>query len=219
MATRAEKKARTRNALIDSVLSIVGYGANFASISLREVAKTAGVVPTSFYRHFGDMEELGLTMVDELGLNLRRLMRGSFDATAALDDMIDQCVEAYQQYVIENANLLQFMNQSRTGGTPALQDAIRNELRFVSSRIATELAQVYPHMQAPDREIAATLIVSLLLENTTELLAVPEGNDALLRESLERTKGQMRLIMAGAQHMRDGAAANTKVTAKVRKKK
>ena len=219
MATRAEKKARTRNALIDSVLSIVGYGANFASISLREVAKTAGVVPTSFYRHFGDMEELGLTMVDELGLNLRRLMRGSFDATAALDDMIDQCVEAYQRYVIENANLLQFMNQSRTGGTPALQDAIRNELRFVSSRIATELAQVYPHMQAPDREIAATLIVSLLLENTTELLAVAEGNDALLRESLERTKGQMRLIMAGAQHWRDRAATKKTASKTVRKKK
>ena len=215
MATRAEKKARTRNALIDSVLSIVGYGANFASISLREVAKTAGVVPTSFYRHFGDMEELGLTMVDELGLNLRRLMRGSFDADDALDDMIDRCVEAYQQYVLDNANLFHFMNQSRTGGTPALQDAIRNELRFVSSRIATELTQVIPDIQAKEREIVATLIVSVLLENTTELLAVPEGNKALLRESLERTKGQMRLIMTGAQHWRD--AAPVKKTVKKKK--
>ena len=44
MPSRAEKKARTRNALMDAVLSIVGYGANFASISLREVAKHAGVV-------------------------------------------------------------------------------------------------------------------------------------------------------------------------------
>jgi len=214
MATRAEKKARTRNALIDSVLSIVGYGANFASISLREVAKTAGVVPTSFYRHFGDMEELGLTMVDELGLNLRRLMRGSFNPDDSLDDMIDRCMEAYQQYVIENSNLLQFMNQSRTGGTPALQDAIRNELRFVSSRIATELTQVFPNLQANDREIVATLVVSLLLENTTELLAAAEGNEALLRESLERTKGQMRLIMAGAQHWRVAVPAKKKVTRK-----
>ena len=214
MATRAEKKARTRNALIDSVLSIVGYGANFASISLREVAKTAGVVPTSFYRHFGDMEELGLTMVDELGLNLRRLMRGSFNRDDSLDDMIDRCMEAYQQYVIENSNLLQFMNQSRTGGTPALQDAIRNELRFVSSRIATELTQVFPNLQANDREIVATLVVSLLLENTTELLAAAEGNEALLRESLERTKGQMRLIMAGAQHWRVAVPAKKKVARK-----
>ena len=83
---------------MDSVLAIIGYGANFASISLREVAKTAGLVPTSFYRHFGDMEELGLAMVDELGLNLRRLMRGTFDAEQNLDELI--------QYAITNDLIL-----------------------------------------------------------------------------------------------------------------
>ncbi len=153
-------------------------------------------------------------MVDELGLNLRRLMRGSFDPSDSLDNMVDRCVEDYQKYVLENANLFQFMNQSRTGGTPALQDAIRNELRFVSSRIATELTQVFPKMQANDREIVATLIVSVLLENTTELLAVQEGNEALLHESLERTKGQMRLIMAGAQHWREGVSRKKTVRKK-----
>lgn len=199
MATREEKKARTRNALIDSVLSIIGYGANFASISLREVAKTAGVVPTSFYRHFGDMEELGLTMVDELGLNLRRLMRGSFKPEDSIDEMIEHCVDAYQKYVFDNANLIHFMNQSRTGGTPALQDAIRNELTFVASRIATELSVVLPEMKSADRDIVATLIVAVLLENTTELLAIAEDNSALREESRQRTKAQMRLIMRGAR--------------------
>lgn len=206
MATREEKKARTRNALIDSVLSIIGYGANFASISLREVAKTAGVVPTSFYRHFDDMEELGLTMVDELGLNLRRLLRGSFNAEDSVDDMIEHCVSAYHQYVFENANLLNFMNQSRTGGTTALQDAIRNELQFVTSRIATELSLVLPAMKSADREVVATLIVAVLLENTTELLAIPDDNTALREESKERTKNQMRVIMSGAGQWKQNAA-------------
>lgn len=199
MATREEQKTRTRNKLIDSVLSIIGYGANFASISLREVAKTAGVVPTSFYRHFDDMEELGLTMVDELGLNLRRLMRGSFNAEAPPDEMVENCVEAYRTYVLENSNLFHFMNQSRTGGTPALQDAIRNELKFVSSRIATELSQVFPGLKSGDREVLASLIVAVLLENTTELLAIAEANTALQDEFTERTRNQMRLIMLGAQ--------------------
>ena len=40
MADRAEKKARTRNRLIDSALAIIGFGANFASISLRPSACT-----------------------------------------------------------------------------------------------------------------------------------------------------------------------------------
>lgn len=207
MATRAEKKARTRNALIDSVLSIVGVGANFASISLREVAKTAGVVPTSFYRHFGDMEELGLAMVDELGLNLRRLMRGSFDAQQSLDDMIEHCIDVYVEYVVNNSNLIEFMNQSRTGGTPALQDAIRNELKFVGSRIATELSLVLPALKSGEREVVAGTVVTVLLETTTELLSLPENNDALLEELKEKTREQMSIILLGAGKWHETRAA------------
>jgi len=197
MAARAEKKARTRKGLIDSALAIIGYGANFASISLREVAKTAGVVPTSFYRHFGDMEELGLAMVDDLGLNLRRLMRGSFATEDSLDDIVSHCADTYFQYVLENANMVQFVNQSRTGGTKALQDAIRNELQFLTGRVATELSIHLPKLNAPERDIIASLIVSTLMENTTHLLMLPKENSALQGELKQRTIDQVHVILFG----------------------
>ncbi|UCG72749.1 MAG: TetR family transcriptional regulator [Chromatiales bacterium] len=200
VVSRAEKKARTRSALMDSVLAIIGYGANFASISLREVAKTAGLVPTSFYRHFGDMEELGLAMVDELGLNLRRLMRGTFDAEQDLDELIQHAIVAYHSYVLDNANLFRFMNQARTGGTPGLQDAIRNEVNSVIGRVATELSQLLPSLKSADREVVAGLIVSTLLDDTTSLLAIPKGQEALRNELTERTMQQMALIVRGAEH-------------------
>lgn len=185
---------------MDSVLAIIGYGANFASISLREVAKTAGLVPTSFYRHFGDMEELGLAMVDELGLNLRRLMRGTFDAEQDLDELIQHAIVAYHSYVLDNANLFRFMNQARTGGTPGLQDAIRNEVNSVIGRVATELSQLLPSLKSADREVVAGLIVSTLLDDTTSLLAIPKGQEALRNELTERTMQQMALIVRGAEH-------------------
>lgn len=198
MAARAEKKARTRNRLIDSALAIIGFGANFASISLREVAKTAGVVPTSFYRHFGDMEELGLAMVDELGLNLRRLMRGSFADDESLDTIVNRCTDALFEYVLDNANLVQFVNQSRTGGTKALQDAIRNELQFISGRIATELSTHLAELKPQQRDVTASLIVSTLLENTTYLLALPKDSDSLQDELKQRTTEQVHVILLGA---------------------
>jgi AcrR family transcriptional regulator len=198
MAARAEKKARTRNRLIDSALAIIGFGANFASISLREVAKTAGVVPTSFYRHFGDMEELGLAMVDELGLNLRRLMRGSFAAGESLDTIVNRCTDALFEYVLDNANLVQFVNQSRTGGTKALQDAIRNELQFISGRIATELSTHLAELKPQQRDVTASLIVSALLENTTYLLSLPKDSDSLQDELKQRTVEQVHVILLGA---------------------
>ena len=184
---------------MDSALAIIGFGANFASISLREVAKTAGVVPTSFYRHFGDMEELGLAMVDELGLNLRRLMRGSFDAGDSLDEIVSRCTEAYFKYVLDNANLVQFVNQSRTGGTEALQSSIRNELQFLSSRVATELSIHLPELNAAARDLAANLIVSTLMENTTYLLALPKDRSSLREELKQQTTEQIHVILLGTE--------------------
>jgi len=37
-----------------------------ASLGIREVTRQAGVVPTSFYRHFRNMDDLGLQLVDHL---------------------------------------------------------------------------------------------------------------------------------------------------------
>ena len=53
------RKLRTRKALMDSALELVGEGQHFSSLSIREVAKRAGVVPNAFYRHFKSLDELG----------------------------------------------------------------------------------------------------------------------------------------------------------------
>lgn len=43
-------------------------GQGYSSVSLRQVTREVGVVPTAFYRHFDDMESLGKALVeDELG--------------------------------------------------------------------------------------------------------------------------------------------------------
>ena len=73
--SRQEQKLKTRRAIIDAAFSLLDEQRSLSSISLREVARAAGIAPTSFYRHFKDIDELGLTLVDEAGLNLRQLMR------------------------------------------------------------------------------------------------------------------------------------------------
>lgn len=66
--TREEKKRQTRQAFYNAVLDLCMMGQAFSSISLRQVTREVGVVPTAFYRHFDDMEELGKSLVeDELG--------------------------------------------------------------------------------------------------------------------------------------------------------
>ena len=61
-ATRQERKQLTRQALLDAALELLEEQ-SFSSLSLRQVTGAAGVVPTAFYRHFDDMEKLGLALI------------------------------------------------------------------------------------------------------------------------------------------------------------
>ena len=68
MSSREQKKLQTRHAFFNAVLDLCMTGQSFSSISLRQVTREVGVVPTAFYRHFDDMESLGRALVvEELG--------------------------------------------------------------------------------------------------------------------------------------------------------
>lgn len=199
MATREEKKRQTRKSLMDSALYLVGLGDNFSNISLREVAKNAGVVPTAFYRHFKDMEELGLNLVDELGMMLRKLMRTTRQQQQPAEKMVSISVELYVEYVTEHRNLFVFMAQCRTGGTPALRNAIRSELGYFATELATDIRNLstLPNIDTKDLEGIATLIITAVADITVEILDLPDKS-LQQKELVEQTIKQLRVIFLGA---------------------
>ncbi len=71
MPIRDERKRQSRQAIIDAALRLSTSGRSFNSISLREISREIGLVPTAFYRHFKDMDALGLELVDQISLNLK----------------------------------------------------------------------------------------------------------------------------------------------------
>src|SRR3984957_19541589 len=72
--TRDAHKELTRQALLRSALRLLSQN-SFDSLSLREVTREAGITPTAFYRHFDDMEELGLVLVEESFQSLGAMLK------------------------------------------------------------------------------------------------------------------------------------------------
>src|SRR5689334_18618225 len=97
-----ERGQRTQRAMMDAALDLMEGGRSFNSLSMREVTKVAGVVPTAFYRHFRDMSELGLALVDDVGRSLRPLLREARLKGASYKDIIRGSVLIYKKYVEEN---------------------------------------------------------------------------------------------------------------------
>ena len=99
MLPRAEQKQQTRNALMDAARHLMECGRGFGSLSLREVTRTAGIVPTGFYRHFADMDELGLVLVSEVGQTFRETIRLVRHNEFVMGGIIDASVRIFLDVV------------------------------------------------------------------------------------------------------------------------
>jgi AcrR family transcriptional regulator len=61
--------------LMAAALLLSASGRSLNSIGLRELAREAGLNPNTFYRHFSDVDDLGMTLIEEMSTQLRQPLR------------------------------------------------------------------------------------------------------------------------------------------------
>lgn len=191
---RAQQKEKTRRQLIDAALGQLSAERSFSSLSLREVAKEAGLAPTSFYRHFSDMDELGLTLVDEAGLTLRQLMRQARQRIENGGSVIKISVLTFMEFIENNGNIFRLLLRERSGTSPEFRAAVNREIRYFT----LELSDYLRHANNLDLDVAyiqANAAVTIVFSAGSDALDV-DSND---REELAtRTIQQLRFIARGA---------------------
>lgn len=197
---REEKKQKTRQALLEAALTLLEGEQSFASLSLREVTREAGIVPTAFYRHFQDMDELGLALVDESVHTLRQMMRNARSGGLPAEQLVRRSVQAFVAHVRTNQRHFQFLLRERAGGRSIIRNAIRTEIRLFVSELATDLGR-FPALNAwrtEDLQMIAGLIVNTMVSAVLDILDLPAGRpeeEASMERLLEK---QLRLVLLGA---------------------
>lgn len=195
---REQRKQRTRRALMDAALDLMQGEQSFNSLSLREVARNAGVVPTAFYRHFKDMDELGLALVEEALKALRQMMREARTATLPTTSLIKRSVKTYMQYVRDNRHYFQFLAKERYGSSRALRLSIRQGTMLFTSELATDLARfpVLNRLSTDELQMMSGLIVSIMVNVTEMMLDAYDDEDE--ERALQRlAEEQIRLVFLG----------------------
>lgn len=191
-----------------AALALVGKGRHFASLGIREVTRQAGVVPTSFYRHFRNMDDLGLQLVDELGLVLRRMMREARANVLQSDKLIEESVGIFVAHARTNRNFFMFMAQGLAGESRAVQEGIRSEMRFFASELANDLRRLrlMDHLSDADMDLTCDLVVRTVAFSLTDLLSVSPDDDYQIGQIRKRTTRFLQMIFVGAGHWQsDGA--------------
>lgn len=199
--TRSEQKQRTRAHLLDAALRLTDSGRGFSSLSLREVAREAGIVPAAFYRHFSDLDQLGLALVEACGQTLRRLLRDARRQGLPPTQMLRSSVLIYKNYVKQQRRHFVFAAGARGGGSAAIRKAIRIE----ESHFAHEMAQdmrdlgLLPHLPMESLQMICGLVVTTMMNAATDILDLPADQPRAEQELTENFVRQLRLIFLGAR--------------------
>jgi AcrR family transcriptional regulator len=190
--TRAEQKELTRRTIIDAAFRLLSADQSYANLSLREVTREAGIAPTSFYRHFKDMDALGLTLVDEAGLTLRQLMR---QARARIEEgggsVVKTSVSTFMEFVETNGNEFRLLLRERSGTSKSFRLAVQRELQHFVEELSDYI----------EAKTSANHVTAYYEADALVTLVFNSGADAL---DLTTSK---RLLLADkvVQQLREGA--------------
>jgi AcrR family transcriptional regulator len=191
---KKEERERIASALLRATVGLAAAH-GFSSLGLREVARAADIAPTSFYRHFADMEALGLTLIEDLVGDLVEdwveRARENRTAHGALGALAREALAI----VSADPELMRFILAERVGAIASFRAALRKKLGIlwvgVSDALATDLSRT-PASVPPWLVHAA---VALLLETCSDALEEgPDRTPALI----EPVMAQVRVLLAGA---------------------
>jgi AcrR family transcriptional regulator len=204
-ATRSERKQRTREALIDAAFRLLEEE-SFSSLSLREVAREAGIVPTGFYRHFENMPELGLALVDRSFRSLRDMLRGARATADGHEHMIRRSIAVLVADVHEHRAHFRFIARERSGGVASLRQAIRSQIRLLASELAIDLARMpaLAAWSADDLQMLAAMLVDVGVSAADALVDLGPGEEEAEREIASVAERQLRLVTLGVPAWRSG---------------
>ncbi|MBR9729362.1 HTH-type transcriptional repressor FabR [Shewanella intestini] len=199
MGVRAQQKEKTRRALVDAAFNQLSAERSFSSLSLREVAREAGIAPTSFYRHFKDMNELGLTMVDEGGLTLRQMMRKGRQRAEAGGSVIRISVDTFMEVLESNPNVFRILLHERSGTSAAFRAAVEREIEHFISELAHYTIDNANRSEELARAQAEALVILVFNAGATAL-DLKRSDRKRLADQLVL---QLRMVATGADALQN----------------
>ncbi|PVZ86856.1 HTH-type transcriptional repressor FabR [Serratia sp. S1B] len=202
-ARSAGRKATiTKEELFQATLNLIGPEKSISSLSLREVAREAGIAPNSFYRHFKDIDELAIELINRAGVVLRKIIREARLKASKQESIIRTSVEVFlQQLDTDDGNLSLLLREGYTGSI-SYKRAVEQQLSFFQQELQEDLIRLERLNQNrlfhPD--LAAKAITQLVFNMGAKVIDLPVNERNVVAE---QTMIMIRMILEGARRLNE----------------
>ncbi len=192
------KTAISRDDLLAAALRLIGPHRSVSSLSLREVAREAGIAPNSFYRQFRDMDELAVALIDVAGRSLRKIVGAARHRAATQRGIVRGSVETFMAQVRADDKLLHVLLREGTVGSDAFKQAVDRELTFFEDELRTDLVRLAAAEGAVMHEpaLVSKAITRLVFAMGAMAMDLPPERD---KELIDQLSTMVTMIISGAR--------------------
>lgn len=192
---KVEERERIRLSLLRATVTLAAKH-GFVGLGLREVARGADIAPTSFYRHFTDMEELALALISELVGPLlsrwnERAEVPASDAVRPVQNLIDEVLRT----VREEPDLMRFILAERVGAVATCRAALRRKLSELAVVLRKHVLPASARGDESELEARSEAAVLLLLEGGALALELPAHDSRGLEQLRRQLESQLRPLL------------------------
>lgn len=211
---KKKQKEKTSQALIQAALELCAEE-GYASLSLRSVARKAGIAPTSFYRHFREIDEMGVEMVVQAKEVLTDCLTAARkkmtfpgirknDSPAqwlkSIEGLTRPFAETFINFMEKHIQLLHLFFQERTGSSEAMRQAISEAFDHLTELLVVDLQDLTgtSSIQPGDLRLTAETLLTIASSSGMELLTDPQTKT---KDIASRVILKLNLLLLGALAM------------------
>lgn len=196
------KATITKEELFQAALNLIGPQKSIASLSLREVAREAGIAPNSFYRHFKDIDELAIELIDRSAIVLRQILHEARLKASRHSSIVRSSVEVFiKQLDADEGNLSLLLREGYTGSA-SYKEAVEKQLNYFQQELQEDLVRLerLNSRKMLHPELVAKAITQLVFNMGAKVIDLPNEER---KEVAEQTMIMIRMILEGARHLKD----------------
>lgn len=181
-----------------AALKLVGPHRSVSSLSLREVAREAGIAPNSFYRQFRDMDELAVALIERAGESLRQIIGEARQRATSERSVVRGSVEAFMEQLHTDDRLLQILLREGTVGSDAFKQAVDRQLNFFEEELKLDLIRLAAANKTGlfEPALTAKAITRLVFTMGATAMDLPQDK---YTELTEQVVLMVRMIVTGTQ--------------------
>lgn len=194
------KATITKEELFQAALNLIGPAKSIAALSLREVAREAGIAPNSFYRHFKDIDELAIELIERSGIVLRQILHEARLKASKQSSIIRTSVEVFiEQLDADEGNLSLLLREGYTG-SKSYKEAVERQLNFFQQELQEDLIVLerLNRSKIAHPDLVAKAITQLVFNMGAKVIDMPSEERKVVAE---QTMIMLRMILEGARHL------------------